>query len=102
MLQMGSVGPMLGQAHHFHALPQGQVRSTRSGVIGRRRSESTACSTQRLGECEYLAGEYSIADIATWPWISRYEWQGIDWRAYPQLKALVSDDRAAAGRAARL
>jgi GST-like protein len=41
---------------------------------------------KRLGEAEYLAGEYSIADIATWPWISRFEWQGVDFAQYPNLK----------------
>ncbi len=39
----------------------------------------------RLGEHEYLSGEYSIADIATWPWISRYEWQQIDLATYPNV-----------------
>jgi GST-like protein len=41
---------------------------------------------RRLAEAEYLAGSYSIADMATWPWISRFEWQGIDWRNYPDLE----------------
>ena len=41
---------------------------------------------QRLSSQEYLAGDYSIADIATWPWISRYEWQTIDMTAYPNVQ----------------
>ena len=41
---------------------------------------------KRLGEAEYLAGNYSIADIATWPWIARYEWQGVDFANYADLK----------------
>ena len=40
---------------------------------------------KRLAEVPYLAGEYSIADIATWPWISRFEWQQIDLSAFPNL-----------------
>jgi GST-like protein len=39
----------------------------------------------RLGAVEYLAGDYSIADIATWPWVSRYEWQTIDLKDYPNV-----------------
>ena len=39
----------------------------------------------RLADREYLAGSYSIADMATWPWISRYEWQQMDLSAYPNL-----------------
>ena len=41
---------------------------------------------RRLAEHEYLVDEYSIADMATWPWISRYEWQGIDWADFGHLK----------------
>lgn len=39
-----------------------------------------------LAECEYLAGEYSIADVATWPWIARYERQDIDLNRFPNVK----------------
>ena len=46
---------------------------------------------RRLRDVEYLAGEYSIADIATWPWISRYEWHGIEWPSYPALKRWYLD-----------
>ncbi len=45
-----------------------------------------ACSTKRLGIHEYLAGEYSIADVATWPWISRYEFQTMDLNQFPNVK----------------
>ena len=41
---------------------------------------------RRLGEREFLAGDYSIADIATWPWIARYKWQTMDLNVYPALK----------------
>jgi GST-like protein len=40
---------------------------------------------RRLGEAEYLAGSYSIADIATWPWISRFEWQTVDLKEFPNV-----------------
>ena len=45
-----------------------------------------ACSNKRLRDHEHLAGAYSIADIATYPWCSRHEWQGIDLNDFPDLK----------------
>ena len=76
MFQMGGVGPMFGQAHHFRMaakeeVPYGIERYTREtrrlwGVLDR-----------RLEGREYLAGDYSIADIAVFPWTARYEWQGV-------------------------
>jgi GST-like protein len=84
MMQMGSVGPMLGQAHHFHRFNPGK-----SEYAEKRYLDETAriygVLDRRLAVAPYLGGEYSIADIATWPWISRYEWQGIDWDDYPNL-----------------
>ncbi len=41
---------------------------------------------KRLADNAYLAGDYSIADMATWPWISRYEWQQIDLAQFPNVK----------------
>ncbi len=83
MWQMGGAGPMLGQAHHFvHFNPD------KSDYARERYSKEAArlygVLDKRLGETAYLAGdEYSIADIATWPWISRYEWQGVEFSDYP-------------------
>jgi GST-like protein len=85
MMQMGSVGPMLGQTHHFNHFNKGK-----SDYAEKRYREEAwriyGVLDKRLAEVEYLSGEYSIADIATWPWISRYEWQEIDWSRYPNLK----------------
>ena len=85
MFQMGGVGPMLGQAHHFRRYAPEQIayaveRYTKEaarlyGVIDR-----------RLADNEYLAGEYSIADIATFPWIRPYRWQGQELAEYPNLR----------------
>jgi GST-like protein len=86
MFQMGGVGPMFGQAHHFRKhvkepVPYAFERYTKEthrlyGVLDR-----------RLAEHAYLAGEdYTIADIATWPWVSRFEWHGIDWADFPNVK----------------
>ena len=84
MMQIGSVGPMLGQTHHFHRFNPGK-----SDYAEQRYLSETARIYQvldrRLNEAEFLANSYSIADIAVWPWISRYEWQGIEWAEYPNL-----------------
>jgi GST-like protein len=85
MLQMGGVGPFLGQAHHFLHFNPGKAPYAEE----RYRNEARrlyGVLDARLAERNYLAGSYSIADIATWPWISRYEWQDIDWAEFPHLK----------------
>ncbi len=84
MMQMGSVGPMLGQAHHFHRFHPGISDYAEKRYVDEA-ARLYAVLDRRLTENEFLAGEYSIADVATWPWISRYEWQGIDWSRYPSL-----------------
>jgi GSH-dependent disulfide-bond oxidoreductase len=85
MLQMASVGPNLGQAHHFLRFNKGKSEYAEQR-FGDEAKRIYGVLDKRLGEADYLAGDYSIADIATWPWISRYEWQGIDWAPYPNLK----------------
>jgi GST-like protein len=85
MFQMGGIGPMFGQAHHFlraapEPVPYGIERYTKEtrrlyGVLER-----------RLGEASYLAGEYSIADIATYPWVARHTFHKVDFAAYPNVK----------------
>ena len=85
MLQMGGVGPMLGQANHFLHFNAGK-----SDYAEQRYATEAArlygVLDRRLGDVEYLAGDYSIADIATWPWISRWPWHRIDWDKLPNLK----------------
>jgi GSH-dependent disulfide-bond oxidoreductase len=86
MFQMGSVGPMLGQAHHFlrfapQPVPYGIQRywAEAKRIYG--------VLNTRLEGRAYLAGdEYSIADIATWPWLRRYDLQYIDLGDYPNVK----------------
>ena len=86
MFQMGGVGPMLGQAHHFRIyapekIPYAVDRYTNEarrlyGVMDRRLAKST-----------YLGGpEYSIADIAVYPWLRSWKNQGIDWNDFPHLR----------------
>ena len=85
MLQMGGVGPMLGQANHFL-----QFNAGKSAYAEQRYAAEAArlygVLDRRLADHEYLADDYSIADIATWPWISRWPWHRIDWAEYPNLQ----------------
>ncbi len=78
MFQMGGVGPMLGQAHHFRRYAPEKLPY----AIDRYTSEAARLYRvldRRLGESAYLAGEdYTIADIACWPWIRSHEMQGQD------------------------
>ena len=84
MIQMGSVGPFLGQTHHFVKFNPGK-----SPYAEERYSKESAriyaVLDRQLGKHQFLAGELSIADIATWPWISRFEWQEMDLAAYTNL-----------------
>ena len=85
MMQMGSVGPMLGQTHHFVRFNKGKAPYAEERYA-KENARIYGVLDRRLSSYEYLAGEYSIADIATWPWISRFEWQGMDFASYPNLK----------------
>ena len=89
MFQMGSIGPMLGQAHHFRRYAKEQVPY----VIERYTNEARRLYRvidKRLGEVEFLAGEYSIADMAVYPWLRPYKWQGQDIAAWPNLQRWYS------------
>ncbi len=86
MMQMGSVGPMLGQTHHFLRFNKGKAPYAEERYAKENQRIYKVLDT-RLGKVPYLAGEdYSIADIATWPWISRFEWQEMDLNETPNLK----------------
>ncbi len=79
MFQMGGVGPMFGQVHHFRRFAPAPVPY----AIERFDKEARrlyGVLNRRLGEAEYLAGDdnYSIADMATYPWVARHKWQEID------------------------
>lgn len=76
MFQMGAIGPMQGQLNVFHRYAEEKIPY----AINRYQKECRRLYeilNNRLAENEYLAGDYSIADIATWPWISGHEWSGI-------------------------
>ncbi len=76
---------MLGQAHHFLRFNPGKAPYAEARY-GAEAARLYGVLDKRLKDREWLADEYSIADIATWPWISRYQWQGIDWSDFPNLK----------------
>jgi GST-like protein len=85
MFQMGGVGPMLGQAHHFRIYAPEKIEY----AINRYTNEAKrlyGVMDRRLREAEYFAGEYSIADIAIFPWTRSYANQGVDIDAYPNFK----------------
>ncbi|MDE0282706.1 MAG: glutathione S-transferase N-terminal domain-containing protein [Gammaproteobacteria bacterium] len=90
MFQMGGFGPMLGQAHHFvHFNPEA------SGYARNRYEEEAdrlySVLDERLEDRRFVAGDYSIADIALWPWASRWEWQGIDMDEFENVKRWYLD-----------
>jgi GSH-dependent disulfide-bond oxidoreductase len=86
MFQMGSVGPMLGQAHHFRMYAPEKI----AYAVSRYTNEANrlyGVLDRRLNDSPYLAGnEYSIADIATFPWLRSYENQGVNLADYPHVK----------------
>ncbi|MET1025830.1 MAG: glutathione binding-like protein [Dongiaceae bacterium] len=86
MFQMGSIGPMLGQAHHFRSYAPEKI----TYAIDRYTNEAKrlyGVMDKRLGEARFLAGEdYTIADMATWPWIKYWERHGVDLNALPNVK----------------
>ncbi|MFZ1909114.1 MAG: glutathione binding-like protein [Burkholderiales bacterium] len=86
MFQMGGVGPMFGQAHHF-------IRAKKDEIpYGTERYENETkrlygVMDKHLAHHSYLAaGEYTIADIATYPWVARHEWHRVDLASFPNVK----------------
>jgi len=85
MWQMGGVGPMFGQNHHFRKFAPEQIPY----AVERYTKETHRLYSvldRRLSEVEYVAGDYSIADMAIYPWTMRYDWQGIDLLEFPNVK----------------
>ena len=82
MWQMGGAGPMLGQVHHFAKFNPGKAPYAEERFL-KEAKRLYGVMEKRLGEVPFLAGDYSIADMAVWPWISRFEWQQIDMAQYP-------------------
>ncbi|MCH8183533.1 MAG: glutathione S-transferase N-terminal domain-containing protein [Proteobacteria bacterium] len=85
MLQMGGIGPMLGQTHHFVKYNPGKAPYAEERYLNENK-RIYGVLDKRLADHEYLVDEYSVADMATWPWISRFDWQTMDLNEYPNLK----------------
>lgn len=74
MWQMGGAGPIFGQAHHFLKYNRGKAPYAEERFAAETK-RLYGVLDKRLGEVEYVAGkDYTIADIAIWPWVSRYDW----------------------------
>jgi len=86
MFQIGSIGPMLGQTHHFRIYAPEKL----DYAVDRYTNEARrlyGVMDKRLANSRYMGGnEYSIADIAIFPWLRSWKNQGIDWSEYPHLK----------------
>ena len=91
MAQMGYVGPIIGQHHQFHHYNPGKSK------FGEERYHKITKTIyrdldERLGKSNFLAGEnYTIADIATWPWIARHEWHDVGLKNYENLTRWYND-----------
>ena len=85
MFQMGGVGPMFGQAHHFLRQAPEQIPYAQERYVKEVR-RLYGVMNARLGEAAYLAGDYSIADMATYPWVARYEWHKVALDEFPNVE----------------
>lgn len=86
MFQMGGIGPMMGQANVFYRYAPEKI----DYAIGRYQSECRRLFevlNGRLANTKYLAGDYSIADVATYPWVSTYDWSGVSIEGLDRLQA---------------
>ena len=86
MWQMGGLGPMLGQAHHFLHFNPG--KSDYAEIRFRNEvARLYGVLDKRLDGRNYICDDYSIADMACWPWVSRYEWQRINLAEYSNVRS---------------
>jgi GST-like protein len=85
MWQMGGPGPMLGQLHHFVKYNPGKVPYAEERYLNEGHRLYKVLNS-RLESRQFVADDYSIADIAIWPWIAQFEWQTIDLTKYPNVK----------------
>ncbi len=84
MWQMGGVGPMLGQVHHFVKFNPGKAPYAEERYHNEAK-RLYGVLDRRLAEVGYVAGEYSIADMAIFPWCARFEWQQVDLNEYKNV-----------------
>ena len=85
MAQMGLIGPMIGQHHQFHHFNPGKSKFGEERYFKITKTIYKDLD-ERLGQSKFLAGEdYTIADIATWPWIARHEWHDVGLKNFKNL-----------------
>ena len=90
MFQMGGLGPMQGQAHVFYRYTPEKIEY----AINRYQKETLRLYQvldNQLKNNEYLAGDFSIADIATWPWVRRHQWAGVEIKKLYNLRRWVEN-----------
>ena len=85
MWQMGGLGPMLGQTHQYAHFNSGKAPFAEERFLNETKRLYSVLE-KRLDGRDYILDEYSIVDMACWPWVSRYEWQGIDLADYPNVR----------------
>jgi GST-like protein len=90
MWQMGGPGPFLGQVHHFVKYNKGKSAYAEERYLTEAR-RLYGVLDRRLADHEYIVDDYSIADIAVWPWISRFDWQTLNLNDYPNVKRWYLD-----------
>ena len=88
MWQMGGFGPMLEQNHHFSRFAPERIAYATDRYVNETKRLYKVLDQQLIGQ-NYVAGEYSIADMAIFPWVKRYEWQQINLEDYPNVKAYM-------------
>jgi GST-like protein len=99
MFQMGGIGPMMGQANVFYRYFPEKIQSVIDRYQGESKRLFRVLDTAALKDHEFLAGDYSIADIANWAWVRTHRWSGVDMDDLPHLKRWCDQIRARPGRA---
>lgn len=85
MWQMGGFGPMLGQVHHFVKYNRGKAPYAEERY-SKEANRLYGVLNKQLEGRDFVVDDYSIVDMAIWPWASRFEWQEIDLNQYPNVK----------------
>ena len=88
MWQMGGLGPMLGQNHHFSRFAPERIAYATERYVNESKRLYGVLNKQLVGQ-EYVAGEYSIADMAIFPWLLRHDWQQINLEDYPEVSKYI-------------
>ncbi len=88
MWQMGGLGPMLGQNHHFSRFAPERIAYATDRYVNESKRLYGVLNKQLVGQ-NYVAGEYSIADMAIFPWLLRHDWQQINLEDYPEVSKYI-------------